>query len=436
MIEEVGVMLVEYSPIKNWRVKNFRNIGDVNIDFTKSPIIALVGDNEAGKTSIVKTFEVVGYNGNSKGQKEYIRDNTNGFGIASNLVDGTSVVRMKSTALNMFQVDVPGKTRFQTNKLDSNEVPPEVQQVMGMVIESETKEPLHVRTYENQLLFVLTKSSENYKVMYNALKVDNLTRAIKDGSSEVNELKSSIRSNEIGIDTLTNNIKAINILDIEPAVNIKDRLSAEITQLEKLETVMKILQRNRELNDQLGTLRELQQVEEISLSEVSKLIQFNVIKNRLIGLINSKEMYSKIQAMDEIDLTETRKLKTVLGYINKNSGLVKQNSKYSELSKTNPIEVEVITRLNRCVDLINRNTDIKKENLRYDVHSIESIGEEELHRQNSLLRIADLLKTNEQKRMDVQTCKEKVDELSNQIKQMGVLVGTCPNCGETVVMEV
>ena len=55
---------MQYSPIKSFRLKNFRNLGDVTIDFTESPIIALKGDNEAGKTSVVLGAAVLGLNAN------------------------------------------------------------------------------------------------------------------------------------------------------------------------------------------------------------------------------------------------------------------------------------------------------------------------------------------------------------------------------------
>jgi len=45
-----------YKNIDRVRVKNFRNLDDVLIDFSDSPIVALVGDNEAGKTSVIKAI--------------------------------------------------------------------------------------------------------------------------------------------------------------------------------------------------------------------------------------------------------------------------------------------------------------------------------------------------------------------------------------------
>ncbi len=48
--------MYNYSPIKKLFIKNFRNLGEVEIDFTQSPIVTLLGENEAGKTSVVKAF--------------------------------------------------------------------------------------------------------------------------------------------------------------------------------------------------------------------------------------------------------------------------------------------------------------------------------------------------------------------------------------------
>lgn len=38
--------MYNYSPIKKVYIKNFRNIGEATIDFTESPIVSLIGENE------------------------------------------------------------------------------------------------------------------------------------------------------------------------------------------------------------------------------------------------------------------------------------------------------------------------------------------------------------------------------------------------------
>ena len=85
---------------------------------------------------------------------------------------------------------------------------------MGMVKEPETGEYLNIRTYEDKLLFVVTPASVNYKVMYNALKVENLTRAINKGLKEVNNIESDIRKNNVSIDQLNNELGNLKVYKI------------------------------------------------------------------------------------------------------------------------------------------------------------------------------------------------------------------------------
>ena len=154
---------MDYSKIKKVRIKDFRCIGDITIDFTKSPIVSLIGDNESGKTSVVKSFSTLGCNADARNQKEFIRDNTRGFGIVWELEDGTLIKRIKTDSINKITIEKDGKVVYNTDKIDAG-LPPELQNIVGLLEEPETKELLQVRTYEDSLLFINTKSSENYKV--------------------------------------------------------------------------------------------------------------------------------------------------------------------------------------------------------------------------------------------------------------------------------
>ena len=89
-----------YSPISKIGIKNFRNLGEVEIDFTESPIVCLVGENEAGKTSVIKAFSVCALHSSPRDQKDYIRDGTQMFGVAIVLEDGSQIVRLKTKDVN------------------------------------------------------------------------------------------------------------------------------------------------------------------------------------------------------------------------------------------------------------------------------------------------------------------------------------------------
>jgi len=426
---------MNYSPIKTWRIKNFRNLGDITIDFTKSPIIALIGENEAGKTSVVKTFDVLGYNGNPMEQKDYIRNGTTGFGIAATLVDGTTILRMKTNSSNTYAVERDGKNLYTTNKLDNGEVPPIVQEIMGMIIEPETKEPLHVRTYENQLLFVLTKPSENYKVMYNALKVENLIKAIKEGSDEANKLKSEIKSNEISIDTLNRSLRGIRILDIEPAVLVKERLKAELSQLEKLEKALELIERNKELTKTLGALAELKNVEEINVNIVSKFVRYNIMKENLNRMMRNAEKFNSLKSLEMIDLSTEQKLIAVKRYINRNSELERIKSKYEGLEGIEEINTRQLASIKRCLELINKNSQLAKASERYTAQELIPIDDKEVKLIRDAERVLELLRLNTQKEQEMDEAKQKAHELQHEIIKCGAVVGKCPKCNTDVIME-
>lgn len=141
-----------YSPISKLRVKNFRNIGDVTIDFEQSPIVALVGENEAGKTSIIKAFSMCALHDSPRDQKDYIRDGTQALGIEIDLADSTKIVRIKQTnGGNIYRVISPDGSTWDTTKITDG-LPEKINQLMGLIVEPETGEYLNVRTYEDRLL--------------------------------------------------------------------------------------------------------------------------------------------------------------------------------------------------------------------------------------------------------------------------------------------
>ena len=111
-----------------------------------------------------------------------------------------------------------------------------------------------MRTYEDRLLFIVTPSSTNYKVMYNALKVEYLTKAIRLGIKETNALKSKLDDNEKSIKTLLEEVRKIKIYDIEPVVNIKKRLQGQVVILEKLERAKELSENIRRIEGSLGAL--------------------------------------------------------------------------------------------------------------------------------------------------------------------------------------
>lgn len=426
---------MRYKPMKTFRVKNFRNVGDITIDFTESPIIALTGDNEAGKTSLVKAFAVLGSHAYSRNQKDYIRDNTNGFGIALDLEDGTTIIRMKTNSSNIYEVHKTGEESWRTTTIDENKVPLKVAEVTGLTIEEETKELLQVRTYEDPLLFVNTSASTNYKVMYSALKVEQLVRAIAIGSEEVNGIKYRLNTNDISINTLLENIRGIQIYDIEALSNMKDRIKYSAKALTKLERAVKLKDKISGIEGKLESYKEVESSAEVVIYECIILNSINKILFNNDRIIMELGELSNIYTLEEIDVsmaTKVAKARDRLCTVNGQRGNV---GGYEILDKLYTIDVSIVSKILRGVGVLGRINGIKR---RLNEHSVKNIGavtELQLKVVKYSMDSIDRLKDINILRKEIDSANGSIEKYRDIIKTSGAVIADCTNCGESVVVD-
>lgn len=428
-----------YSPLKNLKIKNFRNIGDVNIDFTESPIITLLGANEAGKTSVIKAFSMCALHTSPREQKDWIRDDTDMLGVEIDLADGTEIIRIKQDkGLNMYRIVYPDGRVWDTNKITDG-LPAEVSRLMGLIEEPETGEYLHVRTYEDQLLFVVTPSSTNYKVMYNALKVEQLTKAIKKGNVEVNEYKSEIARNESSIETLDNQLRAIRTVDVEPLISVKDRLTQSLAILDKLEKVVALKKRVETCEEQIGAialidrfnLQPLNEMRASTLSNISRLLKLRSDK------INERQMLSEVDALDEINTDKVVKLESLAKKIDGLEIKKKEAGELVNINSLTEISEVVVDQLNKVMAYKTRLDNITKVvEDRKELNSCSEIPDGHMTAVNTLYRVIGLCNAVKQKQETVGQLKNYINQVEVYLKQCGVACETCPKCGETVIFDI
>lgn len=420
------------------QVKNFRNIGDVTLDFTESPIVTLVGENEAGKTSIVKAFKVCALNDSPRDQKGYIRDNTSAFGVQIALEDGNCILRYKEhNGRNLYRViDKDGKVWEQSKVTDG--VPDKVQELMGLTTETETGEYLNVRTYEDRLLFVVTPASTNYKVMYNALKVEQLTKAIKLGSDELNGIKSVVNKNENSINTLGDQLKTIVVRDLSPLRAIRDRIAQQMNSLEHAERIEKLVEKLNSIDEQLGAyelinvynLQPIDEITAVKLNSVSRLL------DRLSNANENLEMYSEIETLEEIDLS---KLNMVNSIINKQAELdekLRVAGSLALVADLEPISEVTVGHVNKITTMLNRLDTIDGQIKVYDTTGVDEIDLREINAISRLEKIKASLERVEQNSIYIEQCDNYVTQVQDYLKQLGVAVETCPKCGEAVIFDI
>lgn len=425
---------MEYSPIKSVRTKNFMCIGDASVDMTKSPITCLLGENESGKTSFMKSITVCSANAFETEHKAYIRTGTAGFGVAIELEDGTIVTRIKRKDGNIYEVLKPDGETWRVDKIDRGYgTPKAVAEVMGFVVEPETKELLNMRTYADKCLFVDTKTSENYKVMYNALKVDNLTRAIKEGSRQANAARSDINSYEKSINALEDSLKRIKIIDMEPAILIKNRLKSEIEQLEMLDKAKRLIEKNNALRNELGLLNEIQNRETINETEIMLFSKLNSVLDRNKAIKSENRIYEALDSLSEVDYSTEEKLDDIVRLLNRTKEITTKNEIYYKLSKISEIDTTEVDKLNKIISLLDKNKQLYSK-LNKSIDNIEEFDTNELEIQNKLNRVYQLSFVVNQCENALKQLNEYQIQCENALKQAGVKVVSCPNCGEDVIV--
>lgn len=431
-------MATKYSPIKQIWIKDFRNIGEVKVNFDESPIVSLIGENEAGKTSVVKAFSVCALHSTPKDQKDYIRDGTNGFGVEIELEDGTVITRIKTTTGNRYRVKNPDGTVYDTTKIDSSSAPVEVQRVMGMIEEPETKEYLQVRTYEDQLLFVVTPASTNYKVMYDALKVDQITRAIKSGSKEVNELKHVIDANENGIQTLTNSLKAVKVYDITSLLNIKARLESELAVINSLEEAARLVDRIKRAEAELGAIAEIdkagiQDISELEAVQISDSLSLLTKLTRLNKLLST---YSLADTAENIDIPVYQSIiDTYIKKVELDRAIFANESmvRIGEAEEVN--EVELIT-MTSIAELRDKLSSLTNQLRRIDTAGAELIEQSDFNTVTMLESVNAGFTRLGQLETAYKQCDDYCSQVQSYLKSLGAAVETCPNCGEDIVIDI
>ena len=418
-----------YSPIKRWGIKNFRNLGEVEFSFD-TPIVTLVGDNEAGKTSVVKTFAVLGANGYATEQKDYIRDNTKGFSIECELSDGTTVKRVKTASENAFEIVGASGEVYAADKIDRGYgTPVELERVMGMMVEPETKELLQIRTYEDNLLFVLTKSSENYKVMYNALKVGNLTRAIAVGNQQANGYRNAIDEYSVKAETLESELESIKDIDIASAVRLKgeiERLSRIVTGLRGLIERLDAADESEARLKVYAGIAGLKEESESVGRSVKSLIERIGAQERVVTRLNAVAKIDNVSMERDVD-----GVVKLLGRLRDSVRLESAVEKFNGLDTVKEERESVLAGLLSLRERVRAGERLGREVSAFKGLPKSEVDSSMVSRLRGLIERIESLKSEE---AEISRVREKAEESYAALKATGAEVMVCPNCGADIVV--
>lgn len=430
-----GGKQMEYSPIKTIQVKNFNCIGDVTLDFEQSPIIALKGGNDVGKSSVIDGFCCSTYNANENNQKDCIRDGTSGFAVVTTLADGTQLTRKKTLKSNTYFIQYPDGSTWLADKIDKGSgVPLKVQEVMGCIKEEETGEFLHIRTYRDKMLFINTSAGTNYKVMYNALKVEHISKAIKKGNEEVNQTKRVIAENEIILDTLTKQYNHIRVYDIDALIQVNERIKKHQHLMKVLEEAVSI---KKQIDVQRQELLKYEQVTEkgltpIDCSMLDKIGQLRKLKQSVTMEQNKLILYANLTKCQHVETSTLDKFSSATKVLKE----LRQNQKlniYSGLDKCQPINTTSLSIFEAC-----RSTKGYLNQLNLQLQPYEKakdITQVNLETFNALAMCHSMLQALQEQKSHLFDLSEQQETLREELKATGVKMVTCNHCGNQVYVE-
>lgn len=413
---------IDYSPIRSLRIRNFRQLGNVDLQFD-TPIVTVVGENDAGKTSVMLALGVVGLNAHSSKQRKYIKRGTSAFGLSLNLADGTEVRRIKASNQNSLQIYRGEEVILDLMKFDNPSLQPvELEKVMGLLKDSSTGEILNIRTYNDRLIFAQTTSGDNYKIIYELLKVSNLVRAIKKGNEEAGYLKKQINNNAILIEHTLNSLREIKQVNIEPLLITRKNLGNIMGIFDKADKAMeKKAIVDRYNTDTLISIQSLNAVDTGIIQRALRAIEYNkYIKNieqmHCIGLIDSVENV-------DTDL------------INKVSRAINTKKKIDSIQVKSADDLESLKGIDTGI-LVKLENAIHKKEMIANTKSVEVNAESiDLAVITGLSRAMNIMAEIADKDRKADSINAEIAEIKEALKESGAKYKICPNCGEVVIID-
>ena len=274
--------------------------------------------------------------------------------------------------------------------------------------------------------------------MYNALKVEQLTKAIKLGSNEANELKNKINNNEVSINTLQNQIRDIAVYDIEPLINVRDRLKEQLSTLSKIAKAKELLDKVDSYERDLGALALLDKfsLQPIDVVVSDKMSRANNIISRLNEQTNLLSRYSELSSIEEIDTSVVSKISNIIEKKNNldrkvaEAGTLVQVANISEISEVEAMHLDKISKL------INSLNQLTAEYSKHDVSECKEVTDTDIKVLGNIEKVIELLNSSNSMKSDLTKVEDYIVQMDDYLKKCGVAVETCPKCGEAVIFDI
>lgn len=193
---------MEYSKISSVELINFMSFKQARIEFDESGIVNIKGYNDSGKSAILRGLAVCLMDMFKRSQTKFIRHGEQYFRVVVTFEDGISILKDKyengQSLYEMYKGDELIFTTKQGNKLSKVDgVPEPIEVYLGLCVTDSVY--LNYQSCLDRLPIVDTKGSENYQMLHEALRTEEIYRANNMINTDKNELGARISEIEYDI---------------------------------------------------------------------------------------------------------------------------------------------------------------------------------------------------------------------------------------------
>lgn len=267
--------------LKELTIKNVQSVKKVTIQFDENGVFHLVGANNVGKSTIVKSIRALFLNISDNQYKEMLRDDCDTFSVEGVMWSG-DVLKLSRGATDYYQWSINGEE----GRMDKTrgKLPSVVEKYVNMYVDiDKTKECLNIRLPRSVLPFVDMTPGENAHLLQKALGTDEFLKATKLAESKRREVAKEVKM-----------VTGYKEREEEKLNRVQGQVSEEKIKLDKVEEYDKVL------TAEYATYKAIEDVV-LSAYEVQKLSEQVAKAKENLKEVNLKEIKKEIEDMKKME---------------------------------------------------------------------------------------------------------------------------------------
>lgn len=389
------------------KIENFMTIGNAVLDFDSRNILNLKGYSDSGKTAILIAIAVCLNNINTTKQLKYIKHGCKFFRIEVNFSDGVSIVRAKySNGQSYYEMFKGGSIVYTTKSNDNMLAVNGIPEIISNYLEMANMKSgiLNFRTNRDKLFLSETTGRENFEDLNTLFGIDDLLKALSLCKEEISNYKQEFQKNEVEIDFLKDKVKTYQYVKPETLEILQEEAKKADLEEKSLQSLRGIFGGVSNLNsiqitpqiepvksnyEKIGEIAKLSNLvcveigSEIPVVSGKNLERISAISSLVNGV--SKEKLIELDSVDSSSMQALLSVKKVL-------------SDFGEVApKVDNISFSKLTDLEKLFSEVQRN---KSEETTF-----------------------------KSAKNELDEMKEKYNSAVEKLKEKGISVFTCRNCG-------